>query len=153
MKKDKKNDKIIVVNDMKKSVAKVTKRRLTVFGTLSLIAIIYFSVTLVYHIYIIYDLSREKHKLEVKYEELVKQAEDLQIEINKLNNKDYLARYAREKYSYSKEGEYIIKINDTQDDIEDVEEDININYLIIVISGFVFILFIYIVVKSRKKDT
>lgn len=138
---------------MKKSVAKVTKRRLTVFGTLSLIAIIYFSVTLVYHIYIIYDLSREKHKLEVKYEELVKQAEDLQIEINKLNNKDYLARYAREKYSYSKEGEYIIKINDTQDDIEDVEEDININYLIIVISGFVFILFIYIVVKSRKKDT
>ena len=153
MKKDKKNDKIIVVNGMKKSVAKVTKRRLTVFGTLSLIAIIYFSVTLVYHIYIIYDLSREKHKLEVKYEELVKQAEDLQIEINKLNNKDYLARYAREKYSYSKEGEYIIKINDTQDDIEDVEEDININYLIIVISGFVFILFIYIVVKSRKKDT
>ena len=138
---------------MKKSVAKVTKRRLTVFGTLSLIAIIYFSVTLVYHIYIIYDLSREKHKLEVKYEELVKQAEDLQIEINKLNNKDYLARYAREKYSYSKEGEYIIKINDTKDDIEDVEEDININYLIIVISGFVFILFIYIVVKSRKKDT
>lgn len=153
MKKDKKNDKIIVVNDMKKSVAKVTKRRLTVFGTLSLIAIIYFSVTLVYHIYIIYDLCREKHKLEVKYEELVKQAEDLQIEINKLNNKDYLARYAREKYSYSKEGEYIIKINDTQDDIEDVEEDININYLIIVISVFVFILFIYIVVKSRKKDT
>ena len=153
MKKDKKNDKIIVVNGMKKSVAKVTKRRLTVFGTLSLIAIIYFSVTLVYHIYTIYDLSREKHKLEVKYEELVKQAEDLQIEINKLNNKDYLARYAREKYSYSKEGEYIIKINDTQDDIEDVEEDININYLIIVISGFVFILFIYIVVKSRKKDT
>ena len=138
---------------MKKSVAKVTKRRLTVFGTLSLIAIIYFSVTLVYHIYIIYDLCREKHKLEVKYEELVKQAEDLQIEINKLNNKDYLARYAREKYSYSKEGEYIIKINDTQDDIEDVEEDININYLIIVISVFVFILFIYIVVKSRKKDT
>ena len=154
MKKDKKNDKIVVVNGMKRRVRKVTKRRLTVFGTLSLIAIIYFSVTLVFHLYSIYDLNKEKKELEVKYDKLVKEADDLQIEINKLNDPDYLARYAREKYSYSKEGEYIIKIKDVNDDISDVDEDINMNYLIVGLSGVIFLIFIYIIVKGRsKKDT
>ena len=154
MKKGKKNGKIVVVNGMKRRVKKVTKRRLTVFGTLSLIAIIYFSVTLVFHLYSIYDLNKEKKELEVKYDKLVKEADDLQIEINKLNDPDYLARYAREKYSYSKEGEYIIKIKDVNDDISDVDEDINMNYLIVGLSGVIFLIFIYIIVKGRsKKDT
>lgn len=139
---------------MNRRVAKVTKRRLTVFGTLSLIAIIYFSVTLIFHIYTIYDLNKEKKELEKRYQELVQKAEDLQIEINKLSNKDYLARYAREKYSYSKEGEYIIKLNDTKDDIDNVEDNINMNYLIIGLSSVIFIIFIYIIIKGRsKKDT
>lgn len=139
---------------MKRRVRKVTKRRLTVFGTLSLIAIIYFSVTLVFHLYSIYDLNKEKKELEVKYDKLVKEADDLQIEINKLNDPDYLARYAREKYSYSKEGEYIIKIKDVNDDISDVDEDINMNYLIVGLSGVIFLIFIYIIIKGRsKKDT
>lgn len=154
MKKGKKNGKIVVVNGMKRRVRKVTKRRLTVFGTLSLIAIIYFSVTLVFHLYSIYDLNKEKKELEVKYDKLVKEADDLQIEINKLNDPDYLARYAREKYSYSKEGEYIIKIKDVNDDISDVDEDINMNYLIVGLSGVIFLIFIYIIIKGRsKKDT
>ena len=77
-----------------------------------------------------------------------------QEEINKLNDPDYLARYAREKYSYSKEGEYIIKIKDVNDDISDVDEDINMNYLIVGLSGVIFLIFIYIIVKGRsKKDT
>ena len=112
MKKNKKNDTIVVVKGMKRRVKKVTKRRLTVFGTLSLIAIIYFSVTLIYHLYTIYDLNKEKNKLEKQYEVLVNKAEELQIEINKLNDPDYLARYAREKYSYSKDGEYVLQIPD-----------------------------------------
>lgn len=142
------------MNGMKRRVRKVTKRRLTVFGTLSLIAIIYFSVTLVFHLYSIYDLNKEKKELEVKYDKLVKEADDLQIEINKLNDPDYLARYAREKYSYSKEGEYIIKIKDVNDDISDVDEDINMNYLIVGLSGVIFLIFIYIIIKGRsKKDT
>lgn len=142
------------MNGMKRRVKKVTKRRLTVFGTLSLLAIIYFSVTLIYHLYTIYDLNKEKNKLEKQYEVLVNKAEELQIEINKLNDPDYLARYAREKYSYSKKGEYIIKINDISDDIKDVEEDLNMNYLIVGLSGVIFLIFIYIIVKGRsKKDT
>lgn len=141
----------MMVNDMKRRVAKVTKRRLTIFGTLSLIIIIYFSVNLVYHIYTIYDLKKQKNQLEIKYEELVKEAEDLQIEINKLNNSDYLARYAREKFSYSKEGEYIIKLNETKSTIDAVEDSLNTNYVVLGLSGVIFIIFVYIIIKSKRK--
>ncbi len=135
---------------MKRKVTKVTKRRLTVFGTLSLIVIIYFSFILVFHLYSIYDLKKQKYELEVKYENLQKEAEDLQLEINKLNNPDYLARYAREKYSYSKDGEYIIKLNDAKEVIDSVDDDISMNYIVIGLSSVIFVIFIYIIVKSKK---
>ena len=32
------------------------------------------------------------------------------MDADKLQDPDYIARYAREKYFYSKDGEYIIKI-------------------------------------------
>ncbi len=139
-----------MVNGMKRKVTKVTKRRLTVFGTLSLIVIIYFSFILVFHLYSIYDLKKQKYELEVKYENLQKEAEDLQLEINKLNNPDYLARYAREKYSYSKDGEYIIKLNDAKEVIDSVDDDISMNYIVIGLSSVIFVIFIYIIVKSKK---
>ena len=34
----------------------------------------------------------------------------LESEMEKLKNEEYIARYAREKYLFSKEGEFIIKI-------------------------------------------
>ena len=36
--------------------------------------------------------------------------EELKVDANKLQNPDYVARYAREKYLYSKEGEFILQI-------------------------------------------
>ena len=38
--------------------------------------------------------------------------EDLKDEINRLQDPEYMARYAREKYLYSKKDEIIIKIED-----------------------------------------
>ena len=32
------------------------------------------------------------------------------MDVDKLQDPDYIARYAREKYLYSKDGEFIIKI-------------------------------------------
>ena len=52
---------------MARRITKASKRRLTIFGTLSLIAIIYFVFSLFYNIYTIYDLSKEKDRLEKKY--------------------------------------------------------------------------------------
>lgn len=136
---------------MNRKVKKVTKRRLMIFGTLSILSIIYFGYTLSSYIYTIYDLNKQKNNLQEHYVELKHEAEDLQIEINKLNDPEYLARYAREKYSYSKEGEYIIKLNDTKTDIDAVSDDINNNYIMIALSLVIILVFIYMLVKAIKK--
>ena len=58
----------------------------------------------------IYDKYKEKNNLDKKYVDLKEKEAQLRVDANKLQNKDYIARYAREKYSYSKNGEFIIKI-------------------------------------------
>ena len=141
---------------MARRITKASKRRLTIFGTLSLIAIIYFVFSLFYNIYTIYDLNQEKNKLEKNYVTLQEQAEDLKIDIEKLNDPDYLANYARENYLYSKEGEYVLQLKEEK---EETEEQINImsdnirnNYIIIGLSIFVIFIFILIVNKGNKRS-
>ena len=53
---------------------------------------------------------KEKKDLDKKYVELKEKEERLRVDADKLQDKDYIARYAREKYLYSKDGEFIIKI-------------------------------------------
>ena len=45
-----------------------------------------------------------------KLEELQKEEEELKADVERLQDPDYVARYAREKYLYSKDGEFIIKL-------------------------------------------
>lgn len=97
---------------MSRRISKASKRRLSIFGTLSLITIIYFLFSLLYNAYSIYDLTRQKSNLESKYTALKEEAEELKIDIEKLSDEKYLANYAREKYLYSKDDEIIIKIED-----------------------------------------
>ena len=59
----------------------------------------------------IYNNKQEKKELDVVYKEKLQEEERLQSEITKLQDPDYVARYAREKYLYSKDGEIIIKID------------------------------------------
>lgn len=51
----------------------------------------------------------ELAELEIYYEELIKEEDSLKSEVTKLSDPDYLARYAKEKYLYSEEGEIIIR--------------------------------------------
>ena len=55
------------------------------------------------------DLER-KRKLEEKYEKLLSDKDILEEDVVKLQDPEYVAKYAREKYLYSKDGELIIKI-------------------------------------------
>ena len=96
----------------KRRISKASKRRLTVFGSLSIVVVIYFSFSLIYNIYTIFSLNMEKKNLENKYVQLQEEADNLKSEISKLNDENYLANYAREHYLYSKNGEYILKIED-----------------------------------------
>ena len=86
------------------------KKRLLILGLSSLIII--GAVTfIVGHYWIeIYDKYQEKKELETKLVSLKEEEDELQLEADKLQDPDYIARYAREKYLYSKEGEFVIKI-------------------------------------------
>lgn len=96
----------------KRSIKKKAKRRLMLFGTLSCFLLGYLAYTATTSVYKIIVLSNKKQQLETNLVQLKKEEEDLNIEITKLKDPDYLARYARENYLYSKNGEYIIKIED-----------------------------------------
>ena len=137
-----------------RKVTKSTKRRLRVFGVLSLVCILNFLVTVGYEIYQVYSLKQEQTNLKEEYKDLKKEAKELEIEIEELYNPEYLAKYAREKYSYSKDGEYIIKIKESEKEIEKVDKELNSKYIGIGISIFVLIIFIFIlkkVIKNCKK--
>lgn len=53
---------------------------------------------------------REKMFLKVEMMRLKEEEIYLQTEVEKFQDPDYVARYAREKYLYSKDGEFTIKI-------------------------------------------
>ncbi len=56
----------------------------------------------------------EKNALSQELIELKEEEQKLSVDVKKLQNREYVARYLREKFLYSKEGEYIIKIRDKE---------------------------------------
>ena len=133
-------------------MTKAARTRLTVFGTLSLIVIIAFFVSLIKYSASLYQLNKEKISLEERYLSLQEDAEDLKIEITKLQDPEYLAKFARENYLYSKEGELIIKINDTKDELDKTQIQIENNQSIIVVCvAIIILIFVYISLKSIQK--
>lgn len=56
-------------------------------------------------------LEKEKDELEDKLVVLKEEKEALESDISKLEDPDYIAKYVREKYFYSKEGELILRLD------------------------------------------
>lgn len=54
--------------------------------------------------------EKEKEKLIVELDNLKEKKEELKVEVNRLQDNEYIARYAREKFLYSGKDEYILKI-------------------------------------------
>lgn len=98
----------------KKKMSKQAKRRLLIFGTLSVIAIVYFIFSISFYTFNIYKLKKQETELNTKINELKHNEKLLNTEIEKLKDNEYIARFARENYSYSKDGEIIIKIDDSK---------------------------------------
>lgn len=96
---------------MAKIKKKLKPRRRAIFLTLaSLSIIIVMTLTIGKYWIEIFDKYQEKKELEIELTALKEKEEELQVDANKLQNPDYVARYAREKYLYSKDGEYILQI-------------------------------------------
>ncbi len=91
---------------------KKTKRKLRFFslGLLSIIVIVAVTFTLGKYWIEIYEKYQQKKTLEKQLIELQEKELELKVDADKLQDPDYIARYAREKYLYSKDGEFIIKI-------------------------------------------
>lgn len=119
-----------------KKVSKAAKRRLTIFGTVSLVAILYFSVNLFTYTVNILNLRNEEAKLKMELSSLKNKEGELATEIVKLHDPEYIARFARENYQYSKDGEYIIQINKDEEVKNEApeEKDYTIIFLSIIIT-------------------
>ena len=86
------------------------KRRILLLGLTSVTIIIVMSLTIGKYWITIYNKYQEKKELEEELISLQEKEKELELDAKKLQDKEYIARYAREKYLYSKDGEFIIKI-------------------------------------------
>ena len=85
-------------------------KRIFLLGITSVTIIIGTTYTIGKYWIEIFDKYQEKKELKTKLSNLKEKEAALQVDANKLQDPDYIARYAREKYSYSKEGEIILRI-------------------------------------------
>ena len=85
-------------------------RRMLIFGFASIGIIFATTFTIGKYWIEIYDKDQENEKLKIQLAELKDEEDELRLDAERLKDPEYIARYAREKYLYSKEGEFIIKI-------------------------------------------
>ena len=94
---------------MKRRVTKKDKRRIMLISML-LLGCIGILVKSVYQDWVvIFQNQKETITLNEKYETLLQEEEELKSEVKKLQDPEYVARYARETFYYSLPGEIIIK--------------------------------------------
>lgn len=95
-----------------KKVNRGAKRRLLCLFTIFILLVSYVSYSTFAYWKQILSNEKEKKELENKYKELLSDEKILEENVVKLQDPEYVAKYAREKYLYSKNGELIIKIID-----------------------------------------
>lgn len=134
----------------KKKMTKSAKRRLTVITPIVILAIGYCAFTLITTAISIYKLNIEEAELKDELNNLKADSKNLKNEINKLQDKDYVARYARENYLYTKDGEYVIKVDTEEKKEEKNQFVIKEEYIMggCILLG-TLVLF-YIILKARK---
>ena len=91
---------------------KQVKRNFFIISLIYLVLGFLLMQTVVKTAYELYTKTKEKKEFEEELSILKDKEEELKGQVNKLQDPDYIARYAREKYLYSKDGEIIIRIPD-----------------------------------------
>ncbi len=93
-----------------KKSRQIKKRRILFLGLSSVVVIVATIFTIGKYWVEIYDKYQEKKELKKQIYALKEKEDALKSDANKLQDPDYIARYAREKYLYSKDGEFILQI-------------------------------------------
>lgn len=98
----------------KKKKRKASKSKIRIFIALLVFGTItcFLGYNLFSNVISIYKMKLEENELKEKIVSLEEEKEDLENDILKLNDPDYIAKYVREKYFYSKDGELILRIED-----------------------------------------
>lgn len=78
------------------------------FMCLGVIALVLYSVCLTF--LDVHDKRNEKKNLDLKLYELKEENERLKVEVNRLKDAQYVARYVREKFLYSGKNEYVFRL-------------------------------------------
>lgn len=99
---------------MTRRITKQTRRRLFFIIILTLAILLFFLFNVLTTFSQVITKNREAKALAIELNELEKEENYLNVEVEKLNDPDYIARYARERYLYSKDGEFTIKIPKAQ---------------------------------------
>ncbi len=140
----------------KNKVSIQAKRRLFFLRPICFFLIFFMIITFISNSVRLYNLTNEKKQKEQEYLELQEESEYLKNEITKLSDPEYLAKYARENYSYSKDGELIIKVDDSKKEKVDVETNLvneNSHMKIYFIIGVcLMVLYLFITIIRRKNS-
>ncbi len=88
------------------------KRRLFLLLMIFFPLLIYFVSNMFSYWIQIFKNIEDKRELDIEYNNVLVKEDELESEISKLQDPEYVAKYAREKYLFSKDGEIIIKIDD-----------------------------------------
>lgn len=99
-----------MVRKTKNKSSQKLKRRFLLLGLSSIFVICAVSITIGKYWITIFDKYKEKKRLEEELVTLQEKQKELELDAKKLQDSEYIGRYAREKYLYSKDGEFIIKI-------------------------------------------
>ena len=95
---------------MKSRMSKKSKRRLVMICFLMLFCVGIIICSVLKDLIAIMDNKKQLSTLEQQYDNLLQEEQELNAEVTKLKDPDYVARYARETYYYSLPDEVIIKL-------------------------------------------
>mgnify|MGYP002527852785 CR=1 FL=1 len=93
-------------------ITKKQKRRLLFLTIITIPLLVLFLSNLFSYWTQIYKNVKDKEQLQTEMNEKLDEEEDLKMQITKLQDPEYIAKYAREKYLMSKNDEIIIRIDD-----------------------------------------
>lgn len=91
-------------------VPKKEKRKTLIISILTLSLIILMIINIFSLCVKISNIKAERRNVIERLANLEEEEQYLKLEVEKLNDPDYVARYAREKYLFSKDGEFNIRI-------------------------------------------
>lgn len=85
-------------------------RRLTAFAIFAAIVFVIIGTTMFYQMELLTEKQEQLEQMEENYNEIKKEQKILQEEITKLQDDEYIGKYARQEYFLSEEGEIIFTV-------------------------------------------